>query len=110
MTSRCLVFCFHCFGARSGDQEMILARNIDYRSILQKPLKQFGLAASKYERWKMDMKERLSVRLTSQTSLFYFIFLQSAFQFKQYGKKKNKGKNKVGTFTAIFATGYPSSS
>ena len=43
MTSRCLVFCFHCFGARSGDQEMILARNIDYRSILQKPLKHFQI-------------------------------------------------------------------
>ena len=110
VTSRCLVICFHCFGARSGDQEMILARNIDYRSILQKPLKQFGPAASKYERWKMDIKERLSVRLTSQTSLFYFMFLKSAFQFRQYGKKKNKGKNKVGTFTAIFAAGYPSSS
>ena len=75
MTSRCLVFCF-C--ARSGDQEMILARNTDYRSILQKPLKQFGPAASKYERSKMEIKEQLSVRLTSQTSLFYVMFLQSA--------------------------------
>ena len=76
MTSRCLVFCFHCFCARSGDQEMIPARNIDYRSILsilQKPLKQFGPAASKYEQSKMEIKEQLSVRLTSQTSLFYFM-------------------------------------
>ena len=104
------VFFFHCFCARSGDQEMILARNIDFRSILQKPLKQFGPAASKYERSKMEIKEQLSVNLTPQTSLFYFMFLQSAFQFRQYGKKKNKGKNKVGTFTAIFAAGYPSSS
>ena len=61
MTSRCLVFCFHWFCARSGDQEMILARNIDYRSILQKPLKQFGPAASKYEQSKMEIKEQLSV-------------------------------------------------
>ena len=104
------VFFFHCFCARSGDQEMILARNIDFRSILQKPLKQFGPAASKYERSKMEIKEQLSVNLTPQTSLFYFMFLQSAFQFRQYGKKKNKGKKRVGTFTAIFAAKYPSSS
>ena len=58
----------------------------------------------------MEIKEQLSVHLTSHTSLFYFMFLQSAFLFRQYGKKKNKGKNKVGTFTAIFAEGYPSSS
>ena len=58
------VFFFHCFCARSGDQEMILARNTDYRSILQKPLKQFGPAASKYERSKMEIKEQLSVNLT----------------------------------------------
>ena len=89
---------------------MILARNIDFRSILQKPLKQFGPAASKYEQSKMEIKEQLSVNLTPQTSLFYFMFLQSAFQFRQYGKKKNKGKKKVGTFTAIFAAKYPSSS
>ena len=103
------VFFFHCFCARSGDQEMILARNTDFRSILQKPLKQFGPAASKYEQSKMEIKEQLSVNLTPQTSLFYFMFLQSAFQFRQYGKKKNKGKKKVGTFTAIFAAKYPSS-
>ena len=65
---------------------MILARIIDYRSILQKPLKQFGPAASKYERSKIEIKEQMSVRLTSQTSLF--MFLQSAFQFRQNGKKK----------------------
>ena len=85
------MFFFHCFCARSGDQEMILARNIDFRSILQKPLKQFGPAASKYEQSKMEIKEQLSVRLTSQTSLF--VFLQSAFQFGQYGNKKIR-KNK----------------
>ena len=39
------MFCFHCFCTRSGDQEMILARNIDHRSILQKSLKQFGPVA-----------------------------------------------------------------
>ena len=104
------VFFFHRFCARSGDQEMILARNIDFRSILQKPLKKFGPAASKYERSKMAIKEQLWVNLTPQTSLFYFMFLQSAFQFRQYGKKKNKGKKKVGTFTVIFAAKYPSSS
>ena len=41
---------FHCFCARFGDEEMILARNIDYRSISQKKIEAiFGPATSKDE-------------------------------------------------------------
>ena len=56
---------------------MILARNIDYKITKQKILKKFGLIASRYEPSKIEIKEQLLVRLTSQTSLF--MFLQSAF-------------------------------
>ena len=38
---------FQSFCIRFGDQEVIPARNIDWRSIFQKTLKQFGLVASK---------------------------------------------------------------
>ena len=69
---------------------MILARNISEK-YLTEILKKFGLIASRYERSKIEIKEQLSVRLTSQTSLF--MFLQSAFQFGQYGNKKQR-KNK----------------
>ena len=60
---------------------VILARNIDYKSTLQKTLKQFGLVASKGA--KIEIQEQFSVRLTSQTSLLMSrdMFLQSAFQF-----------------------------
>ena len=73
--------CFHCLCAHCGDQKMMLARNIDYRSILQKTLQQFEPVASKYERSKIETgaNEQLSVRITLQTS--FFMFLLSAFQF-----------------------------
>ena len=37
-----MVRCFYCFCTRFGNLEMILARNFDYRTILQKTLKQSG--------------------------------------------------------------------
>ena len=66
---------FHCFCARFGDEEMILDRNIDYRSILQKTLEQF--LGQQLQKTKVEIKEQLSLRLSSHTSLL--MFLQSAF-------------------------------
>ena len=44
---------------------IILARNIDCKSILQKTLKQFGLLASKYKRKSRYKSRAISVRLFS---------------------------------------------
>ena len=69
-------------------------------------MKKFGLIASRYERSKVEIKEQLSVRLTSQTNLF--MFLQSAFQFGQYGnkkeRKKERKKEQVGNLKTMFVT------
>jgi len=72
---------FFFFG-RFRNQEMVLARYFYRRSILQRTLKQFWTSSSKI-RTKIEMKEHLSGRLTSQTSLFRSrdMFVRSAFQF-----------------------------
>lgn len=61
---------------------MVLARYFYRRSILQITLKQFWTSSSKI-RTKIEMKEHLSGRLTSQTSLFRWrdMFVRSAYQF-----------------------------
>ena len=51
-----------------GDQEMILARNIDCRSILQKTFEAIWAGSFKI-RAKIKIQEQFSVCLTSQTSL-----------------------------------------
>ena len=65
---------------------IILARNIDCKSILQKTLKQFGLVASKYERKSRYKSNFQCVSLRRRVCLcpVYMsrdMFLQSAFQF-----------------------------
>ena len=57
-----------CQGFMVGDQEMILARNINCRSILQKTLEAIWAGSLKM-RVKIKIQEQFSVRLTSQTSL-----------------------------------------
>ena len=71
---------FRPFSVRN--QEMVLARYFYRRSILQITLKQFWTSSSKI-RTKIEMKEHLSGRLTSQTSLFRSrdTFVRGAFQF-----------------------------
>ena len=64
---------------------IILARNIDCKSTLQKTLKQFGLAASKYERKSRYKSNFQCVSLRRRVCLCPVMsrdmFLQSAFQF-----------------------------
>ena len=64
---------------------IILARNIDFKSILQKTLKQFGLVASKYERKSRYKSNFQCVSLRRRVCLCPVMsgdmFLQSAFQF-----------------------------
>ena len=62
---------------------IILARNIDCKSILQKTLNQFGLVASKYER-KSRYKSNFQCVLLRRRICFNMsshVFLQSALQF-----------------------------
>ena len=57
-----------CQGFMVGDQEMILARNIHCRSILQKTFE--AIWAGSFKIWaKIKIQEQFSVRLTLQTSL-----------------------------------------
>ena len=54
----------HCFCTRFGDEEMILAGNIDYRGISQKTLKQF--LGQQLQKTKFELKEQchcVSVRI-----------------------------------------------
>ena len=63
---------------------IILARNIDCRSILQKTLNQFGLVASKYERKSRYKSNFRCVSLRRRVALICrsrHMFLQKAFQF-----------------------------
>ena len=63
---------------------IILARNIDCKSILQKTLNQFGLAASKYERKSTYKSNFQCVSLHRRVALICRscrMFLQRAFQF-----------------------------
>ena len=64
---------------------IILARNIERQSILQKTIKQFGVVASKYERKSRYKSNFQCVSLHSRICLCPVMsrdmFLQSAFQF-----------------------------
>ena len=63
---------------------IILARNIDCKSILQKTLNQFGLVASKYERKSRYKSNFRCVSLRRRVALICrsrHMFLQKAFQF-----------------------------
>ena len=90
MTSRCLGLLFSLFLGLICRQEMILARNI-LEKYLTENIEEIWANSFKIRAIEIEIKEQLSVRLTSQTSLF--MFLQSAFQFGQYGNKKQR-KNK----------------
>ena len=67
---------------------IILARNIECQSILQKTIKQFGVVASKYERKSRYKSNFQCVSLHSRICLCPVMsrdmFLQSAFQFGFY--------------------------
>ena len=67
---------------------IILARNIECQSILQKTIKQFGVVASKYERKSRYKSNFQCVSLHSRIYLCPVMsrdmFLQSAFQFGFY--------------------------
>ena len=93
MFQSCIGMSRSCFGISSRYLRVlwfililiILARNIDCKSILQKTLKQFGLVASKYER-KLRYKSNFQcVSLRRRVCLICrAMFLQSAFQFGFY--------------------------